>query len=136
MLFSHYVVLLALLVGLVIGATLVYSQSLYIIRKPLKDSMTMYDPMSDQPDKVETTEAWDDIQQSVSLLTLARFNEKSNVIILLLFFSTGAVGFMVTLTGLEPTGPSSQSQMGSTMGHRQCPTLAVLVQTMMEAPGP
>ena len=73
MLFSHYVVLLALLVGLVIGATLVYSQSLYIIRKPLKDSMAMYDPMSDQLDKVETTEAWDDIQQSVSLLTLASF---------------------------------------------------------------
>ena len=93
MLFSHYVVLLALLVGLVIGATLVYSQSLYIIRKPLKDSMTMYDPMSDQPDKVETTEAWDDIQQSVSLLTLARFNEKSNVII-----STYSVHIVVVIT--------------------------------------
>ena len=66
MLFSHYVVLLALLVGLVIGATLIYSQSLYIIRKPLKDSLTLYDPMSDQPDEVETTEAWDHIQQTVS----------------------------------------------------------------------
>lgn len=63
MLGVHYVILLVLFVGIIMGVTLVCSQSLYVIRKPLKDSMSLYDPQSTIEDKREATESWDHIQQ-------------------------------------------------------------------------
>ena len=63
MLGVHYIILLVLFVGIIMGVTLVCSQSLYVIRKPLKDSMSLYDPQSTNEDKREATESWDHIQQ-------------------------------------------------------------------------
>ena len=66
MLFFYYIFLLILFMGVIVGATIAFTQSLYIIRTPLLDSMRLYDPSAKAEKYVETTQGWDDVQKAVS----------------------------------------------------------------------
>jgi len=66
LLFCYYILLLILFIGVIIGGTIALSQSLYIIRTPLLDSLTLYNPDKTSDEYVETTHAWDDIQEAYS----------------------------------------------------------------------
>lgn len=83
MLFSYYILLLVLFMGVVIGGTIALSQSLYVIRSPLKESMQLYDPAkaasSSDPKFQEATQAWDDIQEAYDCCGVDSFGDWTSV---------------------------------------------------------
>jgi len=81
MLFSYYILLLILFMGVVIGGTIALSQSLYVIRSPLKDSMQLYDPTSQSADPKfqDATQAWNDIQEAYDCCGVDSFADWTSV---------------------------------------------------------
>jgi len=79
MLFTYYILLLILFMGVTVGATIALSQSLYIIRSPLKDSMRLYNPDSTNPKDIDATQAWNDIQEAYSCCGVDTYADWSSV---------------------------------------------------------
>jgi len=79
MLFTYYILLLILFFGVTIGATIALSQSLYVIRSPLKDSMRLYDPEGTDPEHVDATQAWNDIQEAYKCCGVDTFGDWTSV---------------------------------------------------------
>ena len=61
----YFTLLLAVFVGTVAGATITYFQNLDVIKTPLLNSMSKYDPNSTDQDVRDINAAWDDIQSEV-----------------------------------------------------------------------
>lgn len=65
MIFSFYVSLLVLFIGVVVSATIAFTQSIDVLRAPLIRSLSEYEANSTDPDRAEVAATWDDLQIKV-----------------------------------------------------------------------
>ena len=66
MIFLYFALLLIVLLGTVVGATITSYQNLDILKNPLLNSMSKYDPNSKDLEIIDINNAWDDVQSEVS----------------------------------------------------------------------
>ena len=65
LLFFYFVTLLVMFLALTIGATIAAFQNVDVIKDPLIKSMDKYNPDSQDPESLDMTRAWDDVQREV-----------------------------------------------------------------------
>ena len=65
LIFLYFALLLVVFIGTIVGATITYFQNLDVIKTPLLNSMSKYDPDSTDPEIVDVNAAWDDVQAEV-----------------------------------------------------------------------
>ena len=71
MLGIYFAILLLFFILLIVGAVIGYSQSLEEIKKPLEDSMNLYDPdKTDDKQAKAVVKAWDKVQSDVSIFEI------------------------------------------------------------------
>ena len=68
LLFFYFVTLLVMFLALTIGATIAAFQNVDVIKEPLIKSMDKYNPDSQDPESLDITRAWDDVQREVILI--------------------------------------------------------------------
>ena len=52
---------------IVVGASIAAFQNVEVLKEPLLNSLKKYDPQSTDQEKIEITQAWDDVQKEVSI---------------------------------------------------------------------
>lgn len=68
LLFTYYLLLLVLFIGVIVSATIAFTQSLDILREPLLKSLSQYRASTTDPESVEVTGTWDELQKKVGQL--------------------------------------------------------------------
>jgi hypothetical protein len=66
----YFALLLIVFLGTVVGATITIFQNLDVIKAPLLNSMSKYDPNTKDPEIKELNAAWDEIQSEVIRLKI------------------------------------------------------------------
>ena len=64
-LFLYFALLLVVFLGTAVGATITVFQNLDVIKTPLVNSMSKYDPESKDQEIINLNAAWDDVQAEV-----------------------------------------------------------------------
>lgn len=79
LIFLYFALLLIVFLGTVVGATITTYQNLDILKNPLLNSMSKYDPNSKDQEIIDINTAWNDVQSEFSCCGVNNFEDWVNV---------------------------------------------------------